>query len=198
MTSRNIGIFTHHNFPCDQEVRVHKLIQALKSEEYSSFVFCPGEQGDENRTIFNETLIIRNSPSGKSRLLKLKYARLPINIFWTFWAFKQIKNFNISLVIIRDLRLFLPVTLAAKILRVKVILDIGEHYPGMMEILGKSNVSHHIIRNKYLIIFLEKISVFLADYVWVVVEENKNRLQNFNSNIEVIGNYPMDNRYGNQ
>lgn len=193
MNTKNIGIFTHHNFPCDQEVRIHKLLQTLKSDKYSTFVFCPGDIGEKKNSNFNETLVTKNIPSRNSIFSKLKHVRIPINIFWAFWAFKQIKYSDISLVIIRDLRLFLPVTLAARILRVKVILDIGEHYPGMMEILGKSKISHHLIRNKYLIIFLEKISILLADFVWVVVEENKTRLQNYNPNIEVINNYPMDN-----
>jgi len=187
-----VGIFTHHNFPCDQEIRIHKIISTLQSNKVNSYVFCPGEVGEKQYIHHNNTIIEKILPLKASILNKIKFSRIPINLYWSFRALKKIRKHKIDLVIVRDLRLFIPVLISTKILKRKIILDIGEHYPGMMEILGKDNIFHYITRNKFLITILEILSVYFADYVWVVVEENKKRLLKYNSNIEVISNFPID------
>lgn len=119
------------------------------------------------------------------------FSPLPSNPVWMFWLAKQFKTSALDLVIVRDLRLALPTYIAARLCGIKVILDLGEHYPGMMEILGKQRMVHHVIRNHHLISVLEAMSVRLADYVWVVADENKERLGRYNRSIEVINNYPI-------
>jgi glycosyltransferase involved in cell wall biosynthesis len=98
---------------------------------------------------------------------------------------------SIEIVVIRDLRLALPAILAAKLSRVKTILDLGEHYPGMMEVVGKQNIGHLIIRNIWLIKKLESVSVRSVDMVWVVADENMKRLKSLARQIETINNYPI-------
>jgi glycosyltransferase involved in cell wall biosynthesis len=84
----------------------------------------------------------------------------------------------------------MPAILAARCCGLKAILDLGEHYPGMMEVLGKQHIAHHIVRNRWLIRHLEIMSVKSADLVWVVADENRDRLAPYASRIEVINNYP--------
>jgi glycosyltransferase involved in cell wall biosynthesis len=107
-----------------------------------------------------------------------------------YWLWRQLTELQCDLVIVRDLRLAVPTILAARHCRKRVILDLGEHYPGMMEILGKTSLAHHVMRNHWLITLLEAASVALADVVWVVVDENRERLLRYNSRMHVVNNYP--------
>lgn len=190
MTS-NIAIVTRHTYPSDQEIRVTKLIDSFAKKDYSTTIFCPQEnkESDLKHRNFNVCGKLNNDANF---FIKLINAPIPINLIWSYWLYKNFCANAIKLVIIRDLRLFIPAYIAAKIMKINVILDIGEHYPGMVEILGKQKIRHYITRNIFLITILEALSVFLANKVWVVAEENRLRLLKFNKNIDVISNNPMD------
>lgn len=123
---------------------------------------------------------------------------LPLSLIWVWWLRKKFRENSIDLVIVRDLRLAFPVFIATRICGIKAILDLGEHYPGMMDIIGKQKIAHYIIRNHMLITWLEAISVRMANLVWVVVDENKARLKKYSSRIEVVSNYPIANRIGSE
>ena len=186
-----IGCVTSHHYPTAQEIRVTKFAATLQSRGHALFVFCPGDDMQVNSEPFEYGQVIRLRPRPKGLFGKLLCAPLPISPVWVWWFCKQFRKYAIDLVIVRDLRLALPVFFAARTCGIKAILDLGEHYPGMMEILGKQNLVHYITRNRRLITWLEAISVRLADLVWVVVDENKERLKCYSSRIEVISNYPL-------
>lgn len=187
--SMNVGCVTHHNYPTGQEVRTTKIAATLQAHDYGVVVFCPGARQQATRDAFEHGHIVRFRPWAGGVIAKL-FAPLPISPLWAFWLLWHFRAAQLDLIVVRDLRLALPVYFAAKILRIPVVLDIGEHYPGMMRILGKEKLAHHLIRNDWLITRLEALSVKLADRVWVVVEENKQRLASYSSKIDVINNYP--------
>lgn len=194
LNSKKIGIVTRHSYPSDQEVRVTKLAKTFFDAGFKVIVFCPESINDNVKTSYvsPELEICSRVGNNGSFWSKVFHSPLPISIPWGLWLFKKFQRADITLVVVRDLRLFLPAYFSAKILGVKVVLDIGEHYPGMVEILGKHHWSHAIIRNSFLIKCLEKLSVYLADQVWVVADENRERLKALNKNIDVVGNSPMD------
>ena len=186
-----IGCITRHSYPTAQEVRVAKFAETLHSHGHDFFIFCPA--GDQQGAVetFEYGEIIRFQSRLPGIIGKLIYSPIPTNPVWIKWFRDQFRKFTLDVVIVRDLRLALPVFFAARTCGIKAILDLGEHYPGMMEILGKQNFAHHIIRNRWLITKLEALSVRMADCTWVVVEENKDRLQRYSSRINVINNYPI-------
>lgn len=186
-----IGCITRHPYPTAQEVRVTKFADTLYSRGHDFFVLCPGDETQESLDSFKYGQIIRLITCERRFLGSFMYKPLPINPIWMCWFFRQFRNHALDIVIVRDLRLALPVFLAARACGIGAILDLGEHYPGMMEILGKQNPAHYIIRNRWLIARLEALSVRMADCVWVVAEENKERLQRNSSRINVINNYPV-------
>jgi len=188
----NIGCVTRHPYPTDQEIRVTKFARTLSSRGHEFYVFCPDGGNRAPRECFMYGRIVRLKPWMESRLGRLLVAPLPVNLIWVWWLFRRFRENSIDLVIVRDLRLALPVFLAARLCGIASILDLGEHYPGMMEMIGKQRPAHHIIRNHRLITWLEAVSVRMASIVWVVVDENRERLKGYSSRIEVISNYPVD------
>lgn len=185
-----IGCVTHHNYPTGQEIRTTKTAAALSDHDCEVTVFCPGRRDQSRTEGFVSGKIIRFRPRVSGVLSKC-LAPLPINPLWFWWLLVQFRNSKLDLVVVRDLRLALPVYFATRVLRIPAILDIGEHYPGMMEVLGKQNLLDYLFRNNWLITKLEAISVRLADVVWVVVEENRERLKRYSSEIVVISNFPV-------
>lgn len=192
----HIGVVTHHNYPTDIEVRITKFINLFCKEGFKTTVFCPNLNANKQKN-FKDFFLCAKSNRELNFLQNLWNAPIPINPVWFFWLFKKFKNSYVNLIIVRDLRLFLPAYIAAKLLNKKIILDIGEHYPGMMEVLGKQKLIHYITRNVTLISILETFSVYLADSVWVVAKENMERLTNINNHIEVISNNPIDDSWKN-
>lgn len=186
-----IGCVTRHPYPTAQEIRVTKFAATLHSQGCAFFVFCPGNETQVPSEPFEYGQVIRLKSRMVGRFGKLLFAPLPISPVWIWWFRKQFREHALDLVIVRDLRLALPVFLAARACGIKAILDLGEHYPGMMKIVGKQSLTHYIIRNHWLITWLEAISVRMADLVWVSVDENKERLQRYSSRIEIINNYPI-------
>lgn len=189
--SMRVGCVTRHHYPTAQEIRVTKFGAAYKAERHDFFVFCPRRSDQSSTERFEYGNIIRPKIFLGPFLERILFAVVPINPIWLFWFVYQFLSKRLDLVIVRDLRLALPAIVAARICGMKSILDIGEHYPGMMEIVGKTRLIHHLIRNAWLIRRLEILSVRWADNVWVVVDENKQRLSRYSSQIDVINNYPV-------
>jgi glycosyltransferase involved in cell wall biosynthesis len=187
-----IACVTRHSYPTDQEIRVTKFARTLSSRGHEFYVFCPGRGTQAPFEFFMHGRIIRLKPWVEGRLGGLLVAPLPVNLVWAWWLLRRFRENSIDLVIVRDLRLALPVFLAARLCGIASILDLGEHYPGMMEIIGKERLAHHIIRSHRLITWLEAVSVRMASVVWVVVDENRERLKSYSSRIEVISNYPVN------
>lgn len=188
----NIACVTRHPYPTDQEIRVTKFARTLSSRGHEFYVFCPDAGTQARFEFFRHGRIVRLKPWVENRFGRLLVAPVPVNLVWLWWLLRRFRENTIDLVIVRDLRLALPVFLAARLCGIAAILDLGEHYPGMMEIIGKDRLAHHIIRNHVLITWLEAVSVRMASVVWVVVDENKNRLKGYSSRIEVISNYPVE------
>ncbi len=169
-----------------------KFARTLSSRGHEFYVFCPDSGTQAPQEFFVYGRIVRLKPWTEGRFGRLLVAPLPLNLIWVWWLLRRFRENSIDLVIVRDLRLALPVFLAARLCGIAAILDLGEHYPGMMEIIGKEKFAHHIIRNQRLIGWLEAVSVRMASIVWVVVDENRERLKGYSSRIEVISNYPAN------
>lgn len=186
-----IGCVTRHYYPTDQEIRITKFARTLYSFGHKFIVFCPAEEAQASLEKFEYGEIVRFKSPISGFLGKSLVAPLPISLSWVSWFVRQFRKHSIDVVIVRDLRLSLPAFIAARMCKIKTILDLGEHYPGMMEIIGKQKLAHYVIRNHVLITWLEAISVRMADLVWVVVDENRERLKSYSSRIEVVSNYPV-------
>ncbi len=185
-----IGLVTAHRYPTSREIRLLKLSYSLNRMGHECVIFCPGYSGDTEHDTFDNGRIWRRIPCAKP-LSKIKHIPIPFNSTWTRWLEQVFQSETLDLVITRDLRLSLPAITAAHRLGIQAILDIAEHYPGLMRIVSRGFLADVTYRNPALIAWLERITVQAADQVWVVCEENAHRLLPYAREINVIENYPL-------
>lgn len=190
----NIGIVTQLIYPHDREIRAKKIAAALNRGKHNVFIICQkGKHQNLNKKADYAIVHRFGYFSDFFALNHLLSIPLPINLFWVLWIFQVGKQEKLNLLIVRDLRLALPTIIVAKVLKLPVVLDYGENFPAHAKILGKHKLSDYIVRNKILISFLERVCAGFADYIWVVVEENRQRLINVGidkNKIAVISNVP--------
>jgi len=119
-----------------------------------------------------------------------------VNPWWVLWLRHQLRAFHIDVLIVRDLRLALPALLAARWVGIPVVLYFAENYAGMVRSYGKQRAAHWLLRQPWAVAALEFWCARRADRVWVVAEENGERLRHAGvrpERISVIHNVPADN-----
>lgn len=172
----NVGIVTQWEFPIDREVRVRKIASSLSTSGYSVFIIARKKNEETKQDIGYATMHRFGYFSAWYKINRLLSIPFPFSLFWILWIVQVGREQNFGLIIIRDLRLALPGIVAARILHIPVILDFGENFPGLVTCFGNQKLSQYITRNRGFISRLERICASIADYVWVVVEENRERL----------------------
>lgn len=101
------------------------------------------------------------------------------NPFWLWRIYQVLRTHKTSVVIARDLPLSLTAALIAKITGASFVLDMAENYPAMIRHLwkyGSPRLTDVFVRNPTLVTFVEMVSLRLADHIFVVVDESKQRL----------------------
>ncbi len=194
----NIGILYQDSYPRNNEVITSRLSTALKANDHSVVIFSPYS----NALAVEESLekiipMVTQKSSSLSNWSKIKSLTYPFNFWWVIWLYRQLQNQAIDLLIVRDLRLALPALLAAKLLKVRVILSLCENYAAMVEWFGREKAEHWIIRQPKLVEILEFGCARQADHVWVVIEENRERLIQAGvraDKVSVLHNVPEFNR----
>ncbi len=101
---------------------------------------------------------------------------LPFNLFWTVWIVCKSIREKIDLLIVRELPLAFQAYLAAKILRVPILMDMRENYPAAIQAWGKTKLWHYFLRNITFVKALERLVVPRMDHIFVVVDQQKDRL----------------------
>lgn len=180
-----IGIVVQTNYPDDRQVRARKI---------SNTFFRAG---------YRVVVIARNTKEKSITAQNLTYATVyrvgsfnspfPLNFLWALQILSLARRETLDLIIARNLRIALPAIVAAQTLSVPLVLDLGENWVAIARCLSKQALHHHITRNTKLISILEKICIDLADHVWVVVEENRDRLISLGldpNKITVVSNTP--------
>ncbi len=173
----NVGILYQDSYPRNNEVITSRLSTALRANGHNVVIFSRYSNSLTSED-FSERIIPILTPksSSLSKWSKIKSLTYPFNFYWVMWLYRQLQKQTIDLLIVRDLRLALPALLAAKSLKVRVILSLCENYAAMVSWFGRQNLEHWIIRQPKLVELLEFWCARQADHVWVVIEENRERL----------------------
>jgi len=191
----NVGIVTQLAYPHDREVRGRKIATTLHKQGHKAFIICPKARDQSETEELDYATVCRfGYLAGIAWLNRFLSIAIPMNFLWTLWIFQLGKRKKLGLLIVRDIRLVFPAILAAKLLRIPIVWDMAENHVAATEILPKEKLWHYVIRNRKLISMIEKICVSLADYIWVVVQENKERLLRLGSSdekIAVVSNTPI-------
>jgi glycosyltransferase involved in cell wall biosynthesis len=112
----------------------------------------------------------------QSHFYRLWSAPSPLNPFWLIWIWKVAREIQPDLFIASNIRIALPMILAAKVLRKPTILDLQEHNEEVTRMRGKTRLAHYLTRNSRLVAWLEAACVKYADHTWVVVPERMKSL----------------------
>jgi glycosyltransferase involved in cell wall biosynthesis len=92
------------------------------------------------------------------------------------WIWKVASKIQPDLLISSNIRIALPMILAAKLLHKPTILDLQEHNEEMARLRGKARLAHYLTRNSRVVAWLENACVKLVDHTWVVVPERMKSL----------------------
>jgi len=103
---------------------------------------------------------------------------------------KGFRATGVGVAVFRDLRPSLPTIAAARTLGIPVIADLAEHFPGLVSAVRRSGLRSALVRRPEIAAALEREAARLADVVWVVCDENRERLVRYNPRTEVVGNFP--------
>jgi glycosyltransferase involved in cell wall biosynthesis len=191
MVKRKILIVYNEDFPWD--IRVEKFCKSYIFDNYDVFVLCNNKKNSNLHEKYEGINIIRIW-EGKPDFFKIPAFFNPI---WLYKIYKIIKKYKIDLILIRDLPLALAGIVIGKICKVPTIYDMAENYPEAIKIWKKTgdykSFTGKIIRNYLMFKIIEKISCKYADLIFVVIEENLERLKILgipSSKIKVIENTP--------
>lgn len=190
---KNICFVYKEDYPWD--VRVEKIINSLIENEYEIFLICRN---------------LDRKPIEESPYKGLRIFRLPVlpflndllsiplffNPIWLFKIFIICKKYNTQFIIVRDLPLMLSGILIAKILRLKIVFDMAECYPEMYRSIYEyfpNKFMNFLIKNYFVINYIEKVSLVKSDMIFVMVKESEDRLLRKGisaSKIRVVSNFP--------
>lgn len=199
-----VGVVVQNNFPVDREVRTKRIARALDDGGWSVLVFARNTLDDpELGTVADdvrsrtETLsyatVRRFSWLASTRLSGLVLAPVPINPVWILWTLLEFYRRDVDLGISGDLMAGIPTAVAAKALGVPMVIDVRENYVALARTIPADSLFDRIAQHEYAVRSLERVTLRLADEVWVVVDERREQLIEAGvpaSKITVVSNTP--------
>lgn len=195
-----IGKIWDSEYPWD--VRVEKICRTLTEAGHEVHLVCRNRRRAPLREVHDGLTIHRMKPlSGLFRSLEgpLSFPAF-INPRWYRRARNVFGEQGVDLIVCRDLPLA-PLALAVgRSLKRPVIVDVAEHYPGVLRDLYNRRDFRPwnlVVRNPWLAALVERWTLPRADGIWVVVEEMANRLESLGvdpSRITLVSNTPLPER----
>jgi glycosyltransferase involved in cell wall biosynthesis len=191
-----IGKVWDSEYPWD--VRVEKVCDALTAAGHRVELVCRNRRGDVLEESRNGLGIHRMPPVKGASAAVDRLTSFPafFNPRWRRHTLATFRRTGVELIVCRDLPLAPMASSVARQLSVPVILDIAEHYPGLLRDLYNRQDFRLInlaVRNPVLAGMVERRVLPRADAVWVVVQEMADRLVQMGvraERISVVSNTP--------
>ncbi len=195
-----VGKIWDSEYPWD--VRVEKVCHSLVQSGHQVELVCRNRRR-EALVESCDGLTIHRMPVAKALPKALERASsFPafVNPRWYFHTLRTFRDRRAELIVCRDLPLA-PMALAVgHSLSIPVIIDVAEHYPGLLRDLYNREdfrLINLLVRNPALAALVERLSLPRAAGVWVVVEEMAARLKGLGvpgSRITLVSNTPLPSR----
>lgn len=190
-----VGIIWKNEYPWD--VRIEKIALALKNSGNDVLIMCANKEG-RSRVERIHGIEIQRLPFSRLKFLNsIISSPFYLNPFWFYMAYKATKQKKIDLIIIRDLPLITIGILIKALLKPSLVLDMAEDYPamymGMFKKGGLSSIKTLLLKNPFLMRYVERLATKRVDHVFVVVEESKLRLLESGvrpDKIDIVSNTP--------
>jgi glycosyltransferase involved in cell wall biosynthesis len=175
----NIGIVYHGGeFPPAE--RIEKQAKSLSREGHKVFLLCNNYgKFPTSRERIGDVEVIRLPPAlPPSWRVFCKVLKFPIfaNPLWVAHIFISSIRYKLDVIQVVDIPLSLAVLWIGRLLRLPIVFDMWENYPAALEGWAKHNWRTRIFKNPSFARFVERFSVRRFDKVFVVVEEQLERL----------------------
>ncbi len=172
-----IGILWHVVYPWD--IRMEKIIKVLVDDGHEVHLVCKGKDGLPEFEDHGRLRIYRIQVApfpGWRTLTRMLGAPLPVNPFWRVRAMRIFRAAGVDRLMVRDLPLALLAGVIGKRLDVPVFFDMAENYPAALVAYNKSIYKPFLFGHGWLPKQYEKISLRYMARVFVVAQEQADRL----------------------
>jgi glycosyltransferase involved in cell wall biosynthesis len=204
-TQQNVGIVVQDNYPLDRDVRTRKMAKSLTGSGMTVSVFARNSLDDPDLGAIRDEHPPRSEDIGYAHVYRFSWllstwlfplvtAKLPVNPFWMLWLALRFRSADLDTVVACDVRAALPTIVAAKVNGLPVVLDLRENFGELARIKPVESPVDYLVLNVPLVSAIERLSVGLADHVWVVTRERKDALvaEGFSpSKLSVVSNTPL-------
>jgi glycosyltransferase involved in cell wall biosynthesis len=188
-----VGIVVQNEYPHLGLVRPRRLARSLTRAGHHAVILASGPRDAPEYEALEEAAVHRFAYLRRSRVHSWIATASPINLLWSFWIVWVARREKLDVLVSSNLRVALPTIVAARWLRVPIILDLEENNREAVKLYPKTRLAHHLIRNSRLVSWLERLAAKLSDHVWVVVEERLgtvDRQAKSGTKVSVLGNTP--------
>jgi glycosyltransferase involved in cell wall biosynthesis len=199
-----VGLVIQNNFPADREVRTRRIAKALDDGGRSVVVFARNALDDPDLGEIEDRVrrrterlpyatVRRFSWLASTRLSGLVLAPIPLNPVWVLWTLLEFYRQGVDIAISGDLMAGIPTAIAAKLLGVPMVIDVRENYVALAKTLPADSLFDRVAQHEVTVRSLERVTLRLADEVWVVVDERREQLVETGvpaSKITVVSNTP--------
>ena len=179
--SRSLSICKIWDADYPWDIRVEKVSTSLVEAGHNVHLVCrnaarrPRHEAQGGLTIHRLPAL----PSGLGPVHALCNFPHPFNPVWAHAIWRVVRDVKADLILVRDLPLAIPAALIGRRLSLPVVLDMAEHYAGMLRDRLRYTpigLPGRLARRPALARLAERMALRLVDRVIVVVEESRDRL----------------------
>lgn len=195
------NIVYKEDYPWD--VRVEKLAKALSENGYGVTITCQNKNQNEEHEVIDNILVSRLPRTHLLPLFMQKLVNFPVwfNPVWIYSIYKNSRNLEGGIIVVRDLPLVYSGIIVAKLVKAKLIFDMAECYPEMYassQQFSKSSFLERLLKNPKLAARYEKSSLKNVDQTLVMIEESKTRAAKIGAPVDsvtIVSNTPSLNKF---
>lgn len=189
------------DYPWD--IRVSKICQTLIKNGEEVHLVCRNKQRKQVEELFEGIHIHRVFFLTKNfgQLNDIYGFPLFFSPIWLSRINNVARCHAVDLIIVRDLPMALSALLVGKLRKIPVILDMAECYPELIRLIWKFEpfkIANIAVRNPFLADIIEHFVINSVDYIWVMIEESRNRLISkgiSSEKISIVSNTPVYERF---
>ncbi len=166
-----VGIVIQNEYPHVGLVRPRRLARSLTRAGHHAVILASGPRDAAEYEVLEEAAVHRFKHLWRSWLHSWLSTASPLNLVWSLWIVRVARREKLDVLVSSNIRVALPTVVAARWLKVPVILDLEENNREAVKLYPKTRVIDYLVRNSRLVGWLESLAARLSDHVWVVVEE---------------------------
>jgi glycosyltransferase involved in cell wall biosynthesis len=181
-SSRSLSICKIWDADYPWDIRVEKVSQSLVAAGHAVHLVCrnsgrrPRREAD-GRFVIHRLPVVPRALGPAHAMCNFPH---PLSPVWAQAIQSVVRDTASDVILVRDLPLSIPAALIGRRLSIPVVLDMAEHYAGMLEDRLRYTSTgwlDRLVRRPWLARYVERLALRLVDSVIVVVEESRDRLR---------------------